>query len=225
MAHAKLLLAALVFLAACGGKPPASKGEALFQALNCRACHRVGELGSRSGGPDLTTVGFRHSRDWIDAFLKDPQAWKPGTLMPNPRLSDDARRELAGYLAGLKGQDWKERPWNAASLKSDPIKRGRVLYAKAGCIACHGRGGMGGYPNNNVAGGKITGLTHVRDSFTPDELAKKIRSGVKPQKADPKGPEPSVFMPPWGEFFSDEEISAAAAYLLALKPEGAPSDW
>lgn len=219
----RALLAALLLLAACGpSSKPASKGEALFQALNCRACHRVGEIGSRSGGPDLTLVGFRHSREWLDRFLADPQAWRKGTLMPNPRLAPEARRELVDYLSSLKGERWTKRPWDGVS---DPILRGRTIYSKAGCIACHGRGGAGGYPNNNVVGGLIPGLTHVKDSFTAEELRQKIRLGVKPQKADPAGPTPLVEMPAWGSFLSEDEIAAAAAYLMTLTSSAAPADW
>src|SRR5256885_8831459 len=99
-----------VFLAlALGGcgkaappKPGPEGGKAVFQAVNCKACHRVGSEGTGSG-PDLTMVGFRKSAAWLDAWLKDPQAWRPGTMMPNPRLSDPARKALVDYLSTLKG--------------------------------------------------------------------------------------------------------------------------
>src|SRR4051812_28144424 len=104
----RALLAAVFVLAAACGKPSGPSGDAgqaYFKALNCRVCHRVGAEGGL-GGPDLTMVGARRSKEFLDVFLKDPQAWKPGTLMPNPRLSDPARAALVGYLAGLKGQAW-----------------------------------------------------------------------------------------------------------------------
>jgi mono/diheme cytochrome c family protein len=211
-----LLLAAL---AACSMKPPTGPvaGKAYFAQVGCSSCHRVGGGGGATG-PDLTLVGFRHSPRWLDLFIKDPQAWNPVTTMPNKQLSAAARVAIVEYLATLKGEEWPKggRPWDGAP---DATERGRLIYLRAGCVACHGLGGAGGYPNNNVAGGKIPALANVAETFTKAELVAKIKRGV-PQsvKADPKGPAPLVFMPSWGAVLSDEEIGSVADYLLSLKP-------
>jgi mono/diheme cytochrome c family protein len=218
------LLACLLPLACSQGKPPSS-GEAYYKALNCRACHMIGAEGAGRGGPDLTMVGFRRTPAWLDRWLKDPQAWKADTLMPNPHLNEKSREALVEYLAGLKGEAWGGRkPWSEIQ---DRVERGHVLYAKAGCVACHGRAGLGGYPNNNVAGGKIPALSNVAQTYTKEELARKIAKGVYPQKADPKGEDPLVRMPMWSEVLSADEIGAVAEYLFTLKPSGpaSGSDW
>jgi mono/diheme cytochrome c family protein len=221
-----LALAAAV-LTACSMKPPTGPvaGKAYFTQVGCAACHLVGGAGS-AVGPDLTFVGFRHSKQWLDLFLHDPQAWKPGTAMPNKQLSPAAREAIVSYLAQLKGQDWPAggRPWAGVA---DPVERGHLIYSRAGCIACHGAGGAGGYPNNNVAGGKIPALANSAETFTKAELVAKLKRGVpSPVKADPKGSEPLVSMPAWSEVLSDEEIGSVADYLLSLKPAGAQkSDW
>jgi mono/diheme cytochrome c family protein len=223
--HALLALAAA--LSACSLKPPTGPvaGKAYFTQVGCASCHRVGGAGS-AVGPDLTLVGFRHSPQWLDLWLKDPQAWKPGTLMPNKQLSPAARSAIVSYMAGLKGQDWPKggRPWDGIA---DPAERGRVIFLRAGCVACHGQGGIGGYPNNNVAGGKIPALANVSQTFTKTELLEKIKRGVpSPVKADLKGPDPLISMPPWGQVLDDSEIDAVAAYLLTLKPSAAEkTDW
>lgn len=221
--------AAVAVLSSCNPPAPApgSEGRAYYQALNCRACHRIGEEGSRSGGPDLTFVGLRQSREWLDLWLRDPQAWKKDTLMPNPRLSGKARGALADYLASLKGQAYaRGAPWDKTSLKTDPVKRGHMIYSRAGCIACHGRGGSGGYPNINVPGNRIPALNAVSATFAAEELRRKIALGVKPEKADPAGPEPLVRMPAWGSALKPDEIDALIAYLQTLKPSDAQNrDW
>ena len=214
-------------LAACSLKPPTGPvaGKAYFTQVGCASCHRVGGAGS-AVGPDLTLVGFRHSPQWLDLFLRDPAAWKPGTSMPNKRLSPAARGAIVSYLAGLKGQDWPKggRPWDDAG---GAVERGRLIYLRAGCVACHGRGGAGGSPNNNVAGGKIPALANVVETYAKAELIAKIKRGVpSPVKADPKGPDPLVSMPSWGGFLSDEEIDSVASYLLTLRPDHAEkTDW
>lgn len=220
-----LLLAAA--LSACSMKPPSGPvaGKAYFAQVGCLSCHRVGAEGS-AVGPDLTMIGFRHSEKWLDVWLQDPAAWRPGTTMPNKRMSPAAREAIVSYLATLKGQDWPKggRPWDGAG---DAVERGRLVFLRAGCAACHGQGGVGGYPNNNVAGGRIPALNNVKETFTKAELIAKIKNGVAaPVKADPKGPDPLVWMPKWSEQLDDAEIDAVASYLLALKPAAAEkSDW
>jgi len=222
---APLVLAASV--AACSMKPPTGPvaGKAYFTQVGCATCHRVGGAGG-AVGPDLTFVGFRHSARWLDLFIQNPQAWNPVTPMPNKQLSPAAREAIVSYLALLKGQDWPQGgcPWDGTA---DPVERGHLIYSRAGCIACHGANGAGGYPNNNVAGGKIPALANVRETYTKAELIAKIKRGVPhPVKADPNGPDPLVFMPAWGDVLSDGEISSVADYLLSLQPAGAgKSDW
>lgn len=219
------LLPLLLLLGACSSEPlpeGPQAGKAYFKQVGCVSCHRIGTQGSVTG-PDLTFVGMRHSAEWLDVWMKDPQAWKPDTLMPNTRLPDSARRSIVAYLAGLKGQDAPpgRRAWDDASLK-DPVARGRVLYARAGCLACHGLGGKGGYPNNNVKGGVIPTLLKVSEGYNKAELVKKIRHGVaRPEKADPKGAEPLVAMPAWGAVLDESELDAVATYLLSLTPADA----
>ena len=227
MKSLSLLSIAVGLLGACSTKPPTGPvaGEAYFAQVGCASCHRVGGEGG-AVGPDLTLVGFRHSPEWLETWLKDPSAWKPGTLMPNKPLSPAARGAIVSYLATLKGQDWPQggRPWDGAG---DAAARGRLVYSRAGCVACHGQGGVGGSPNNNVAGGKIPALANVAETFTKAELIAKIKRGVPaPIKADAKGPAPLVWMPPWGEVLDDAEIDAVATYLMTLKPADAgKSDW
>lgn len=220
-----LLLAAA--LSACNLQPPTGPvaGKAYFSQVGCATCHRVGAEGGVTG-PDLTLVGFRHSAQWLDRWISNPEAWKPGTLMPNKQLSPAARAAIVSYLATLQGQDWPKggRPWDGAE---DAVARGRMIFLRAGCAACHGRGGIGGYPNNNVAGAKIPALSNVAQTYSKAELIAKIKRGVpSPVKADPNGPDPLVFMPTWSRFLDDAEIDAVVSYLQTLKPDEAQkTDW
>ncbi len=228
------VLALLTAPLACSQPPsgPATpeQGQAYYQALNCAACHRIGGSGGDTG-PDLSYVGFRHSAAWLDQWLKNPQAWQPGTLMPNPRLSDRTRAALVAYLASLKGQEFHGvPPWDAPSeAGQDAVPRGKMIYLKAGCVACHGTDGRGGHHNNNVPGSLIPPLSSVAGSYTLSELERKIRFGSKPAKQDPAGPEPLVSMPAWGQALSPGDIEAVSRYLLSLggksKQSGPESGW
>lgn len=224
-----LLLLSVLLAAACARTAPSgpAAGKAYFVQAGCSSCHKIGDEGS-AAGPDLTLVGFRQSPAWLDLFIKDPQAWKKDTLMPNKRVSDEARAAMVAYLSGLKGQDWPKgsRPWDAPSLIKDPVARGRVIYGRAGCAGCHGLAGEGGYPNNNVKGGLIPPVSKVKDGFSKAELVAKLRMGVpRSQKADERGPEPMIRMPAWGEILDDAELDALAEYLFSLAPAGAKADF
>lgn len=207
----------LIFLAVLAASPAraSEEGRALFDASGCRACHAVAGRGGNTG-PELSFVGFRRSRAWLDAWLKDPHAVKPDTLMTRPGLSAGDRRGLVDYLSGLTGGDLPPgaRPWDAPGL--DPVARGRVLYAKAGCAACHGPAGRGGHPNAGAKGGRIPALTGVAETYSPAELEEKVRRGSRPEATDPAGPEPAAAMPAWGRLLGDAEIRAVSAYLLTL---------
>jgi mono/diheme cytochrome c family protein len=216
----KLLLLSIVVLAACQrSSDPVARGQAYFNGLGCIKCHSMGSEGV-NWGPDLTLIGFRKSKEWLDLWLKDPHQWRKETVMPAFNLRDDARADLVAYLSEQKGQAWEKsggRPWNTAEAKAlDNVHRGELLFNKAGCVACHAQGGKGGYPNNNVVGGQIPSLIKVAEGYTKDELKAKIRNGVNPDSADPSQPAPMVVMPKWGDMLQDDELEAVAEYLISL---------
>lgn len=224
------LLALAAALSACGsGYEPKSKGEAYFVGYGCVKCHQVGELG-HGWGPDLTMIGVRKSPEWLDLWLKDPHAWRKQTIMPNFHLPDATRAEMVAFLSEQKGQAWEKagRPWTHASVAGDPIKQGEVLFNRAGCVACHGQNGIGGYPNNNVVGGAIPGLTKVYEGYSKEELHSRIKLGKLSDPENPSEPAPLIRMPEWGQVLSDAEIDSLVAYLMSFEPKGAKksaSDW
>ncbi|MBE7942044.1 MULTISPECIES: cytochrome c oxidase subunit II [Ramlibacter] len=85
-------------------------GQAVFQS-HCGACHAV--RGTPAGGllgPDLTHLKSRHTLaagllpdtpDALARWIEDPQALKPGTRMPNPKLSPEDRQAVLAYLGTL----------------------------------------------------------------------------------------------------------------------------
>lgn len=118
-------------------------------------------------------------------------------------------------------------PLTAATL--DPqLQRGRLVFVKYSCNACHGPAGSGGIHNLNAeTGGQINGLTKVSETYTTAELAEKIRTGVAVvEKADPTGPEPPLHMPAYRDLITGTEMQDLVAYLMSLgagKPKS--SSW
>lgn len=105
-----LCVLGLLLLAACAaerqaaGPMPVStptaeqRGQALFVNKGCVTCHEnaaVGYEGTIIGvGPNLTA--YTASEAFLSTWLKDPQAVRPATGMPNLKLS---KAEIADLIA------------------------------------------------------------------------------------------------------------------------------
>ncbi len=189
----------------------ASEPAALFDAHGCRSCHKVGHRGGNAG-PDLTFVGHRRPKAWLDKWLASPRHYKPDTRMPEQGLASADREALAGYLSRLKGSAWGDaEPWDAVS---EPRAKGESIYVRAGCVACHGPAGRGGHPNPGAHGGVIPALAPLMGTYTAGELKAKLKKGVVPEVHD--GPPAEVVMPGWEGLLDEAELDALAAYLLTL---------
>ncbi len=80
------------------------QGKQLFYSkYNCQSCH-IADYQKDKGyiGPALSTVGTRLTAPWIFAWLKNPQALRPGAIEPNQHISDADARALTAFLMSLK---------------------------------------------------------------------------------------------------------------------------
>jgi mono/diheme cytochrome c family protein len=76
-----------------------------YSKYACQSCHIIDTKTDKGYiGPTLSQVGSRLNSAWIYAWLKNPQALRPGTTEPNQNLSDDDARALTAFLMTLKGQ-------------------------------------------------------------------------------------------------------------------------
>jgi cytochrome c oxidase subunit 2 len=92
--------------------PLQAAGRNVFMNSQCASCHTIGGTSARGAiGPNLTHVGSRTSiaADTLAntpanlaAWIRDPQAIKPGVLMPDLGLSKPKVRELTAYLESLR---------------------------------------------------------------------------------------------------------------------------
>jgi cytochrome c oxidase subunit 2 len=90
--------------------PTGAPGEKVFQQNTCVSCHAIRGLPGATGtvGPDLTHLGSRstlgagviqNTPDNLRAWIRDPQAIKPGVLMPAfASLSESDMSALVDYL-------------------------------------------------------------------------------------------------------------------------------
>lgn len=89
----------------------AARGKEVFTAQPCFGCHTVKGVSQGRIGPDLTHVAsrstlaggiLRNDAENLAAWLRDPPGEKPGSIMPNLKLSEDDIRALVAYLEMLK---------------------------------------------------------------------------------------------------------------------------
>ncbi len=107
------------------------------------------------------------------------------------------------------------------------IARGRHVYLRYGCSACHGPEGKGGFANANAeTDGKVPAVNYVAEGFTRRELRKKILDGFAPVgKKDPNGPRPPFRMPGWAGQMTDGEVGDLVEYLWSLYPKTETAKW
>lgn len=79
---------------------PAAYGRALFVAKGCSSCHLHSEISDTVPGPyigpNLTT--YTNTPEYLHTWLKDPQALKPQTQMPNLGLKKVEIEALIAFL-------------------------------------------------------------------------------------------------------------------------------
>jgi cytochrome c oxidase subunit 2 len=92
-----------------GGDPEA--GRALFMSVGCAGCHTIdGTEAKGTVGPNLTHIAsqdtiagvLENTPENLHAWIDNPQAHKPGTLMPDLGLSPPDIDNIVAYLETLE---------------------------------------------------------------------------------------------------------------------------
>jgi mono/diheme cytochrome c family protein len=187
-------------------------GRLLLGELNCTSCHKpdAGQAAflTRRQAPILDGVAGRVKRIFLRQFLRDPQAVKPGTAMPNllaglPAVERDQRVEELVHFLATTGALREER------IQAKLVPAGRDLYHKIGCVACHGSRTAGARIDQVLATSVPLGDLKVK--YSPASLAAFL---ANPHQSRPSGRMPGLLQGP--------EAQAVAAYLLQGAPSIAP---
>ena len=202
-----------------------SPGEFLLSEMNCVACHDAApeikaRLASRQS-PKLGADGVRATPQWLRAFLADPQATQPGTLMPDtmtalpPEQRPDAAEALTHFLVSLQAPG--APTGRGASVAT--MELGKRLYHTVGCVQCHAPTELPPGKENDAAAkdelGKLVSapLGDLARKFTVGELAAFLRD---PLKSRPSGRMPAM------KLESGDAEAIAMWMLRAQMPGGAP---
>lgn len=115
-------------------------GRALFASLRCTDCHGAGDEAATSASA-LGGIGGKVRRDWLAAFLEDPQSVQPGTPMSRYALTPSQIGDLAAFLlVETKTPVTGLVPATAADTES--VAEGRLAFERHGCARCHQLAGV-----------------------------------------------------------------------------------
>ncbi|HHT9120774.1 MAG TPA: c-type cytochrome [Candidatus Hypogeohydataceae bacterium YC41] len=125
-------------------KASIARGKELYISKGCLECH--GGEGQGGKGPLLKGITLKYGVEYLALSVTNP-AISHGAKPSMPaftELKDDEVRDILDFLATLTpGRENLER-----------IERGKKLWNKLGCLACHGIKGEGG-----LTGPSLRGLT------------------------------------------------------------------
>ncbi len=78
------------------------RGKKLYtNTYGCNGCHSINDNGGLVG-PELDRAGFRLNPTWVYRWIRNPQAMKKHTRMPNLGASDADAKALTYYLETLR---------------------------------------------------------------------------------------------------------------------------
>jgi mono/diheme cytochrome c family protein len=191
------------------GTPRLNRGRDTLAQFGCVRCHTIktpdgASMTATDDPPSLVHIAEKTSREWMGAWLKNPQAYAVSATMPNFQLQDGEIRDISAFLIA------QSKPYSPSAAreritlpKADDaaqLQRGDTLYRESFCTSCHAMQNAAG----NLVGGTVgPELTRIGSKAKPEWLANWIR--------DPKALDPDTAMPHYR--FDPRQIGALAAFL------------
>jgi len=186
------------------GTPVLNQGRYLLSRYGCVHCHTVKlpdgtTMTADDDPPSLSHIADKTSREWVFAWLKDPQAYSTTATMPNFKLTDDDARDISAFL--IANSTAVPGDAQAVSAKADPTG-GASLYGESFCASCHAVQNAAG----NMVGGNVgPELTRVGSKVKPEWLQSWLRN--------PRVYDPATAMPHYR--FNDAQVATLSGFLQA----------
>ena len=175
------------------GTPRLNQGRDMLAQYGCVHCHTIKTpdgvtMTGTDHPPSLAHIAEKTTREWIGAWLKNPQAYAGSATMPNFQLPAEEIRDISVFLIA------QSTPYlSPGSRKPAPVKapddaaalqQGASLYGESFCASCHAMQNAAGI----LAGGNLgPELTRVGSKVQTGWLAQWL--------SDPKTYDPATRMP------------------------------
>ncbi|MGB7845803.1 MAG: c-type cytochrome [Candidatus Acidiferrum sp.] len=203
--------------------PQLARGRELLARLNCQGCHKLNNVERPMLGPELSTVGYKVTREWIYKWLKEPRTvldkdgntivngYESGdeSRMPKFRLKEEEIKALSAFLSVQKAKPIETNKINSAvvatwSKKPDLIAQGEVRFRQMMCTTCHPLAVTRGGETKLIGGNIGPELTKVGSKVNQEWLVSWLRN--------PQGYLVHANMPRYG--WSDEDLYKVSQYVM-----------
>ncbi len=122
-------------------------------------------------GPNLKDVRLKLRKDWIPTWLKDPQAFRPGTKMPTFWRFHIDGAEGEEDLKGVAAYLWQNSFDGKVPAQTQGDKtHGKELFETRGCMACHSIG----QSDSQLGGTFAANLSRVGEKANYDYIVRWI---------------------------------------------------
>jgi mono/diheme cytochrome c family protein len=203
--------------------PQLARGRELLTHLNCQACHKLNNPDSPKLGPDLSSVGYKVSRQWIYKWLKEPgtmvdqdgkvtvSGYETGgePRMPKFRLKEEEIKALSAFLSVQKAkpiETYKINPAVVTTLGKNPelLAQGEVRFRQMMCTTCHSLAARRAGESKMIGGEIAPELTKVGSKVNEEWLVAWLRN--------PQSYLPHSTMPRYG--WNDEVLYKVSQYVI-----------
>jgi len=197
------------------GTPQLNLGRRLLARYGCAHCHAITQPDGSlivpvDEPPSLEHIAEKTSREWLFAWIKNPQAYAVSSTMPNFRFSDQEATDIANFLiaqsnASVNSQAPAPAPFALPSAEQAAVD-GPGLYGMLFCASCHATQNSKGA----LLGGELAPeITRVGSKVNADWLRRWLKV--------PQGYDPKTRMPRYR--FADSQVALLTAYLLSKKDD------
>jgi mono/diheme cytochrome c family protein len=208
------------------GTPQLNLGRRLLARFGCAHCHAITQPDGTlivpvDEPPSLDHIAEKTTREWLFAWIKNPQMYAVSSTMPNFRFSDQEATDIADFLIAQSTPSENSKVPLANMPLPTPEQAsldGPGLYGQLFCSSCHATQNSKGAL---VGGDLAPELTRVGNKVNPDWLRRWLRA--------PQGYDAKTRMPRYR--YDDKQVLLLAAFLLAKKDDDflanvhlAPSD-
>jgi mono/diheme cytochrome c family protein len=192
------------------GTPQLNLGRRLLARYGCAHCHAITQPDGTlvtpvDEPPSLEHIAEKTTREWLTAWIKNPQAYAVSSTMPNSRFSDLEASDIASFLVAQSTPSENSKVDLPRTVPIPPsvnvAQEGAGLYGTLFCASCHATQNKAG----NLMGGDLAPeLTRIGSKVNPDWLLRWLKS--------PQGYDPKTRMSRYR--FDEKQIAILSSYLM-----------
>jgi len=161
------------------GTPLLNQGRETLAQYGCVRCHAIKtpdgvSMTGADDPPSLEHIGEKTTREWIAAWLKNPQAYAGSATMPNFQLPAEDIRDISAFLIAQSTSYAKSgEPAPAVPTGDGAQQQGASLYGESFCASCHATQNAAGLLVGGTLGPE---LTRVGSKVNPGWLTDWLRN-------------------------------------------------